>query len=80
MTLIELDNCFVQPQAILKISADSHYNSVVEAAQARFRNEDASIPVINVTLVGDEKRMLRFETKEARDERFSALHDELKKA
>jgi hypothetical protein len=79
MNIIELNNCFVQPQAILAISASRYFNMEV-AMKATDPLQDFYEPSIKVTLVGDEKREWTFENEQARDERLAAIVEQMRKA
>lgn len=75
MQFIELDNCFVQPQAILVIAASSFFDLLgPEYSSGHW------VPSIKITLIGDEKRELAFENEEARDKRLSTIMEVLRSA
>jgi hypothetical protein len=73
------DGCFVQPQAILKISKERAFNRW-EKLPEQPTFDQMWKDVINVTLIGDEKRCIVFDDLASRNERFQQIFETLKLA
>jgi len=85
MNLIELDNCFVQPRAILTISADDFFDESTYQLGGIDKDDPSNydwgwVFVINVILLHRQKRTLRFANKADRDARFAEIVAQLKNA
>jgi hypothetical protein len=84
VNIIELDNCFVQSQAILTIAIDrAYYPGDYKLLFPDVPEEEDRwgwLHVINVFLLHQEKRILLFENAASRDKRFAEIVEQMKEA
>jgi len=85
MNLIRLGEHFVQPQIILKISADDVFNQ--DLYRVEFPNDNdvhrkgwGWIYVINVVLLHQEKLTLKFQDEDSRNTRFAEIEEQIQNA
>jgi hypothetical protein len=84
MNLVDLNNCFVQPKAVLTITSEDYFDEFLAEVHLKAGGTLSDgwgwFKVINVVFTNHKTHMIRFTDEAERDARFAEIVEQLKNA